>query len=249
MKKYFLLLVIVVLFIACSDESSDDSISDTVHKDVFSDTINPSDTAEIRDSVEIKDIQDAGPDAKDISDITDTDSSDSLTDTGSDTSVITDITGSDTAEDTVPGDTGDIVIIDISDIQGQDTGSDNIIYDAMTDTSGEDISDSGDTDAGLMQPVINELMILPNYSDTELGQYIEIYNPNSFGIDINGYRLKTDKNEFIISNSDCDTVINAGSYLVAGATKDSLKNSYAKVKCEWKDLFTLTNATYLELVR
>ncbi|MGB9599103.1 MAG: lamin tail domain-containing protein, partial [Myxococcota bacterium] len=126
---------------------------------------------------------------------------------------------------------------------------DEVGVDASSDVQYEDILDTSNPDNQVLQPIINELMVSPNFSDTELGQYIEIYNPNDFGIDINGYKIKTDAKEFTISNSDCDTVIMAKSYLVIGATKDPLKNSYAKVRCEWTDKFTLTDATYVELLR
>ncbi|MCX7944301.1 MAG: lamin tail domain-containing protein [Deltaproteobacteria bacterium] len=238
MKRHlFFLVSVLTIYIACSDESSDDFISDSISKDTSLD-IDPVDKEEMKD---IDDISFADLSLRDATEITDTTISDSGGDgDNNDIIVIQDVS-------TELG-IGDIIITDILDIHYQDTGTDNIMYDIDIDADamGEDITDSGDTVS--LPPIVNELMIMPNYGDTKLGQYIEIYNPNRFDLDINGYKLKTEKDEFIISNKECDTIIKAYSFIVIGATKDPLKNSYAKVRCEWKDLFTLTDARQLELL-
>ncbi len=248
MKMPFILYILLILSIAtffptgCSNEGTDKDISeDAKHTDV--------------DLNDVKDILDCG--IKDESEIEDSEINDILADISSDISGDPEedatndilIDAGEDITDIYDSGIADIITDDtILDIITSDTTSD-IYQDTIEDASFEDTMDVNTTDTGILQPVINELMIIPNYSDVELGQYVEIYNPNESGIDINGYKLKTNNKEFVISNQDCDTVINAHSYMVIGATKDSSKNSYAKVKCEWKDRFTLTDATYLELLR
>lgn len=232
MKKYSILGFLLCIFVynySCSDENSNESITDAIYTDAKYAT----------DVISIIDIEGLNPDTQD-SDILDLGF-----DVENDSLVTTDISNE---EDTDIRDVPDIL-----DIQFVDTATDNLgydtTYDVIYDVVFEDIIDSGTTDITFLPPQINELMITPNFSDTELGQYIEIHNPNNFKVDINGYKLKTDSIEFIISNSECETIIDEYSYIVVGATKDPSKNSYAKVRCEWKDKFTLTNANYVELIR
>lgn len=208
-----------VLYFACSDEKTLDNIQDITTED-----IRTVDTL-VDINYDIADIIADRPDLTDtISDIIND------ADISSDSEEIQDI---------------------LNDGDNPDNGSADI-----EDTSDSDISDIIETDTGtadtgheILQPLINEIMISPSYSDPELGQYIEIYNPNTSSIDIDNYKLRTDKKEFIISGSGCDTVIQPLRYIVVGATRDSTKNSYAKVRCEWQEGFSLKDASYLELVR
>ncbi len=235
-SSVFLTTTTILLFsfclYSCSDEETDSS-----YKDVSTIDIIVSDTNKDIEEDTI-DIHDSSFDiVSDTSDISGTD----ITDTIQGDIINEDITSNDV-------NIADINIID----EGNDTYTDinpDIFEDA--NTSDTEILDSGtiDTSTNVIQPIINEIMIKPNFSDGELGQYIELYNPNNFGVDIDGYKLKTDSKEYIISSTNCDTVIQPLKYFVIGATTDLSKNSYAKVKCEWKDSFTLTGAQYLELVR
>lgn len=224
------IIFLPVLYLACSDEKTVDNIWDITAEDIKVDTL-----TDIND--DIADITADRPDLTDtISDITD-DIADILAADINDISESTDIS-SDSEE--------------IQDILNDADNPEDIIE----DTSNSDISDiietdieTTDTGSEILPPIINEIMISPSYSDPELGQYIEIYNPNTSSIDIVNYKLRTDKKEFIISGSGCDTVIQPLSYIVVGATRDSTKNSYAKVRCEWQEGFSLKGASYLELVR
>lgn len=233
-RQSILFFIILILFFAfaCSDEEPNGSLEDNSFKDISTDISMIEDTTN-----DVFTLDTNYADIKDTAFI-DTEYPDIIAD-----NTLVDNIEFDTYED-IMADTITDIISDVGDEIIADTGTDTI-----TDYGFEDTMDSGLSDVGVLQPIINEMMIQPNFSDTELGQYIEIYNPNDFGIDINGYKLKTDTLEFTISNAECDTVMMAKSYLVIGATKDPLKNSYAKVKCEWADKFSLTGATYIELLR
>jgi len=228
MRKYLLslpLLALIFLFY-CSEEGSEKNSNDTSPLDIS-----------ITDIQSIIDISDASTDS-----------------TIADVSAGTDSGIEDINDISVP-DVQDISSQDISDVISEDIAEDSTQYDIQSDSSSDiptdtelnDIQDSGYSDIGYPPVRLNEVMIIPKFSDTELGQYIEIYNPNDIPVDLNGYKIKTENREFIISNSQCDSTIAPKKFKVIGATTDPSKNSYAKVTCEWKDVFSLTGAKAISL--
>ncbi|MFT5429979.1 MAG: phosphatidylserine/phosphatidylglycerophosphate/cardiolipin synthase-like enzyme [Myxococcota bacterium] len=118
-------------------------------------------------------------------------------------------------EDAVPEDAV------LSDAAGQDSGGPDVLV-------GEDSGPMPDTDvpdsSGGETPnlVINEIMYNPKESGNEDGEWVEIYNPGSAPVDLNGWTLK-DKgsNNHVIGSS---VVVEPGGYIVLGRNGTSSAN-------------------------
>ena len=68
--------------------------------------------------------------------------------------------------------------------------------------------------------VINEVLVNPDHVGDGQGEWFELYNPNSYDIDIRGFQIKDDGSDSQIITSDLPVVVPAGGYLVLGQQCD-----------------------------
>ena len=87
--------------------------------------------------------------------------------------------------------------------------------------------------------VINEIMQNPNAVSDTNGEYVELYNPNGYDVDVEGWTIKDDGSEsHLISSS---LTIGAGDYAVLCGNDNSLENG--DFICDYKySSFTLGNS-------
>jgi predicted extracellular nuclease len=85
--------------------------------------------------------------------------------------------------------------------------------------------------------VINEIMQNPAAVSDTNGEWFEVYNPTSTGIDINGWTIKDDDFDSHVIANGGPLVIPAGGFLVLGRNADSSLNGGVNVDYQYANFF------------
>ncbi|MCA9784820.1 MAG: lamin tail domain-containing protein, partial [Candidatus Cloacimonetes bacterium] len=91
--------------------------------------------------------------------------------------------------------------------------------------------------------VINEIMQNPLAVTDEFGEWIELYNPNLYSVNLRGWVLKDDGTDSHTISPEADLLIAPGAYLVLGSNSDTGLNGGAPVSWAWGSEFALGNGT------
>jgi Lamin Tail Domain len=94
--------------------------------------------------------------------------------------------------------------------------------------------------AGML--VINELLANPDAVDDSQGEWFEIYNPNTFDVDLRGFQIKDDDVDTHFISSNLPVVVPAGGYLVLGNNASMAINGGAPVGYQY-GTFSLGNGS------
>ena len=129
---------------------------------------------------------------------------------------------------------------------GKDISGDTVIDEGgipgdmnLTDAEGGTPADKG---AASVKVIITEFMADPSASSDDMGEWIEVYNPSSQNININGWTLKdTQTDTHTLKNSGPLFVVAKG-YLILGRTTNTSDNGGTAVAYAY-DNFYLSNST------
>ncbi|NOZ51340.1 MAG: hypothetical protein GXP37_15050, partial [Chloroflexi bacterium] len=91
--------------------------------------------------------------------------------------------------------------------------------------------------------VINEIMQNPSAVSDSKGEWIELYNPTSRDIDIDGWTLKDNDNDSHVIDNGGPLVISAGGYLVLGDNADTASNGGVTVDYSYNGGWYLSNGS------
>lgn len=84
------------------------------------------------------------------------------------------------------------------------------------------------------QVIITEIMANPAVVSDDLGEWIELYNPGDYTVDINGWVLRDAAGiKKVVLKSDKPLLIPAGAYYVVGGSTDKTQNGGAPVQYGW----------------
>ena len=89
--------------------------------------------------------------------------------------------------------------------------------------------------------VINEVMQNPLAVIDENGEWLELYNPNNFTVNLRGWVLTDDGTDSHTISPDADLLLAPGAYLVMGRTTDTGLNGGAQVDYAYGTEYTLGN--------
>lgn len=83
--------------------------------------------------------------------------------------------------------------------------------------------------------VITEILNNPGYVRDSLGEWIELYNPGDVALYVNGLLIDTGTSSYRVE-AEAPVVIEAGGYLVVGASTDIRENGGAEVDHAWSEV-------------
>lgn len=91
--------------------------------------------------------------------------------------------------------------------------------------------------------VITEIMKNPSAVSDNYGEYFEIYNPETYNVNLAGYTIKDADSNIHVIPAETPIMVNAGSYFVFGINADTNVNGGVNVDYEYPSTFNLGNGT------
>ncbi|MEM1080822.1 MAG: lamin tail domain-containing protein, partial [Pseudomonadota bacterium] len=90
--------------------------------------------------------------------------------------------------------------------------------------------------------VINEILQNPSAVGDSAGEWVELFNPSSTPIDINGWTVRDDGIDSHVINNGGPLVVPGGGYLLLGNNTDTASNGGAPVDYSYGSSFFLSNS-------